>query len=302
MPPPLPPTVETNTTTTTSQPGNTQPSGEVTNTNTNPPQPPAESSQTGATHSRQPIPPHHTTLESPVNYRGTGPPAIMKADTDISWGIPQGLHIRPTNDESLNIFRKAVGINTTLPSSTDWRSLEEGRKGAVGMYAAAMRAQRNKKMTYRLIAIIIYASHIFQIIVGASLTALGPSAGDHTMIITSLGALNTVIAGVLALLKGNGLPDRLRHQVAEFRKLQDWIEQTESLLAVGVIGRDRKEVGLLVQSAFKKYNAAKECEESTANLPMEAFTPPGALGVPVGREMSRSPSPGHRRDNSSDGH
>ena len=90
----------------------------------------------------------------------------------------------------------------------------------------------------------------------------GPTAGDHAITITILGAFNTVIAGVLALIKGQGLPERLRQDRAEFRKLQDWIEQTEALLAVGVIGKDRKEVGLLVQIAFLKYNAAKASEEN----------------------------------------
>ncbi len=115
--------------------------------------------------------------------------------------------------------------------------------------------------------------------------------------ITLLGATNTVIAGVLALVKGQGLPDRLYHDRAEYRRLQDWwvllsldagyltqplltadgvdrIEQAEALLSVGVIGRDRKEVGFLVQTAFKKYNAAKQCEES--NLPENYVRPPDA--------------------------
>lgn len=70
---------------------------------------------------------------------------------------------------------------------------------------------------------------------------------------------------MLALIKGQGLPERLRHDQAEFRKLQDWIEQTEALLAVGVIGRNRKEVGLLVQVAFKKYNAVRQSEENNRN-------------------------------------
>lgn len=70
---------------------------------------------------------------------------------------------------------------------------------------------------------------------------------------------------MLALIKGQGLPERLRHDQAEFRKLQDWIEQTEALLAVGVIGRDRKEVGLLIQVAFRKYNAVRQSEENNRN-------------------------------------
>jgi len=105
----------------------------------------------------------------------------------------------------------------------------------------------------------------------------GPTAGQYTLTITILGAINTVIAGVLALIKGQGLPERLRHDRAEFRQVQDWIEQTEALLAVGIIGRNRKEVGLLVQVAFLKYNAAKQSEEN--NVP-ENYTraPEGHVG------------------------
>ena len=128
------------------------------------------------------------------------------------------------------------------------------------------------------------------------------------IVITLLGALNTVIAGLLALVKGQGLPDRLYHDQAGYRRLQDWwvcpfpsslfqlttmsrIEQTEALLSVGVIGRDRKEVGLLVQSAFKKYNAAKECEEN--NVP-ENYVRPAEVATP----SRRSPSPSHQHGGS----
>ncbi|KAK3987603.1 hypothetical protein QBC44DRAFT_371935 [Cladorrhinum sp. PSN332] len=200
------------------------------------------------------------------------PPPIPKADTDLSWGEPAGLPIPPANDENLLIFRRAVGINAagTAPappspsnptcSDSDPRSLEECRRVAKGMYLATIKARRRKARLYGAIATLIYLTYFFQILVGASLTALGPSAGDHEKLITALGAINTVLAGVLALLKGQGFPGKLKRRAGELRKLQDWIEQTEALLAVGVIGRDRKEVGLLVQVAFKKYNAAKESE------------------------------------------
>lgn len=191
--------------------------------------------------------------------------SIHKADTNLSWGDPAGLPMRGTNDENLVIFRRAIGINSGLAGESDPRSLEEGRKRAVGMYAATMKAQREKRVKHALIDFLLYASHLAQILIGATLTAFGPSAGKHAILITVLGAINTVIAGVLALIKGQGLPERLRHDQAEFRKLQDWIEQTEALLAVGVIGRNRKEVGLLVQVAFKKYNAVRQSEENNRN-------------------------------------
>lgn len=192
--------------------------------------------------------------------------AVAKADEQVSWSAPAGLRPRSQNDENLSIFRRAVGINAALPAtSTTLLTLEEGRAHATGMYASVLHTQRQKTLVYTALQALVYLSHFLQIILGASLTALGPTAGQHTLTITVLGGMNTVIAGVLALVKGQGLPERLRQDRAGFRKLQDWIEQTEALLAVGVIGRDRKEVGLLVQVAFVKYNAAKASEDN--NVP-----------------------------------
>lgn len=64
-----------------------------------------------------------------------------------------------------------------------------------------------------------------QLVVGATLTVLGPSAGSHPRTITILGAVNTGVAGLLGLLKGNGLPDRLRKDGFELRKVLDYIEE-----------------------------------------------------------------------------
>ncbi|KAK1836559.1 hypothetical protein QBC39DRAFT_296622 [Podospora conica] len=207
--------------------------------------------------------------------------AVAKADEQVSWSAPAGLRPRSQNDENLSIFRRAVGINAALPAtSTTLLTLEEGRAHATGMYASVLSTQRQKTLVYNALQALVYLSHFLQIILGASLTALGPTAGQHALTITVLGAMNTVIAGVLALVKGQGLPERLRQDRAGFRKLQDWIEQTEALLAVGVIGRDRKEVGLLVQVAFVKYNAAKASEDN--NVP-ENYIRAGEDGTPSGR-------------------
>lgn len=66
------------------------------------------------------------------------------------------------------------------------------------------------------------------------------------------------------------------------------IEQTEALLAVGVIGRNRKEVGVLVQSAFRKYNAAKQCEENNVPENYLRQPDPDETGMPA---PHGSPSP-----------
>ncbi|KAM7216338.1 hypothetical protein V8F06_008260 [Rhypophila decipiens] len=165
---------------------------------------------------------------------------------------------------------------------TGWAAGQgHGGKKATGIYAAVLQAQKSKRAGHVFVCVLVWVCHFGQIILGASLTALGPTAGSYPALITLLGAINTVIAGILALIKGQGLAERLRHDQAEFRKLQDWIEQTEALLAVGVIGRNRQEVGLLVQVAFKKYNAAKASEEN--NVPENwVRAAEGGVGVNTG--------------------
>jgi hypothetical protein len=173
------------------------------------------------------------------------------------------------NNENVMIFRRAVGINYELPSHADTK-LEEGRKSAIGIYREVLQEKQARKRFFWAINLTVYFSHFAQIIVGASLTALGPSANRFSTEITVLGAVNTVIAGVLALLNGQGLPDRLRKDEVEFQKIQDWIEETESLLAVGIIGSNRADVGQLVETAFKKFNAAKATKEN--NKPSSYIT------------------------------
>lgn len=186
---------------------------------------------------------------------------IGKAETNGSWATPAGLPMRGPNDENLVIFRRAIGINYHVATS-DGCTLEEGRKTAIGVYKAILLSQKKKIKQYQALSITVTLCYFAQIVLGAVLTALGPSSADYAVVITVLGASNTITAGLLALVKGQGLPERLRKDQMEYRKLPDWIEETEALLAVGVLGRNRKEVGYLVEIAFKKYNAARASEEN----------------------------------------
>ncbi|KAI1196775.1 hypothetical protein F5X97DRAFT_344333 [Nemania serpens] len=188
-------------------------------------------------------------------------PPLRKAETIMSWGAPAGLSMRDGNDENLLIFRRALGINVNREAG-DGGTLEEGRKTAIGIYRVVVDTQTRMLIQHALLQAFLYVVYFAQIIIGAALTALGATASRYETVITVLGAFNTVLAGVLALIKGSGQPQKLGKDRIGYRRLQDWIEETESLLAVGVIGRNRREVGLLVESAFKRYNAAKASEEN----------------------------------------
>ncbi|KAI1418849.1 hypothetical protein F5Y12DRAFT_780955 [Xylaria sp. FL1777] len=184
-----------------------------------------------------------------------------KVDTTMSWGTPAGLPIPSDNSENLLIFRRALGINMQHDADAGG-TLEEGRKSAIGIYRTVIETQTRMIIQHSLLTAFLYLVYFAQIIIGAALTALGATAVRSAKVITILGAFNTVLAGVLALIKGSGQPQKLGKDRIGYRRLQDWIEETEALLAVGIIGRNRKEVGLLVESAFKRYNAAKASEEN----------------------------------------
>ncbi|PSR77871.1 hypothetical protein BD289DRAFT_444719 [Coniella lustricola] len=181
--------------------------------------------------------------------------AFRRPSAGYVWATPAGLPLRQTDDESLLIFRRAVGINSDRTDGDDIVTIEHGRKHAVGIYRSVIRNQRNRQFTHHLLGVILYGCHFLQIVFAAFLTALGPNAKAHELLITVLGAVNTITAGVLAVLKGSGMLERLAKDEAEFKKLQAWIEETDSLLSVGVIGRNRMEVGTLVEVVFTKYNA-----------------------------------------------
>ena len=75
-------------------------------------------------------------------------------------------------------------------------------------------------------ATIIEASFLSQIVVAATLTALGAADASY-IAITVLGSVNTVIAGIQTYLKGQGLPNRLRQYEFGLRKLREYIEDRE---------------------------------------------------------------------------
>lgn len=212
---------------------------------------------------------HSSTNPTPTQVR------LPKASTNIQWSEPIGFPIRSPADEPLRVFRRAVGINSDqAPKSIRPGASELGLHEPTGIYRKVIDEKRGRKTKHFIISWMLNFVHFAQIVIGATLTALGPNAARYAIPITVLGAINTVIAGVLALLKGSGLPERLHKDETELRKLQEWIEETEALLATGVIGWDKRDIGVLVESAFRKYNSVLKSVEN--NRPDSYVPDPGS--------------------------
>ncbi|KAH9828277.1 mitochondrial FAD carrier protein FLX1-like [Teratosphaeria destructans] len=93
------------------------------------------------------------------------------------------------------------------------------------LYARATRHRRNQAGIYMFSATLTNSLLLSQIILGATLTALGASDSSRILIAT-FGALNTVIAGLIAFLKSRGQPMRARMFRDDLDRVVDEIENS----------------------------------------------------------------------------
>lgn len=164
-----------------------------------------------------------------------------------------------SNEDNLTKFRIAIGINVDETGRAD---LEATRKGPRGLYKEIISTQRSLYWQSQAIEILYYGAIIGQILIGAFLASLGSLPTLHPATITVLGIANTFTAGILALLKGQGLPDRLRKNEFQMKRVQDFIEETDIRLALAGEGTlTSEELDMVVGQIFDKYNNARDTAE-----------------------------------------
>ncbi|CZR52315.1 uncharacterized protein PAC_02192 [Phialocephala subalpina] len=162
-------------------------------------------------------------------------------------------------NSNLVTFRNAIGINVHTSSSNP-QEIENARSKPKGLYKEIIQMQRSRTRNYYCFEVFYYCALIAQILIGAILAALGSLASTHPTVITVLGILNTATAGILALLKGQGLPDRLRKDAYQMKKVQDFIEETDIRLAIGE-ELHPAELDAVVEKVFEMYNTARDTAE-----------------------------------------
>ncbi|KAL5338327.1 hypothetical protein BJX70DRAFT_367288 [Aspergillus crustosus] len=132
-------------------------------------------------------------------------------------------------------------------------------RAATGAICKKLRTQEiHKTSLNQVFSLVFNFLAILQLVVGATITALGPLANNHMVAITILGAVNTVTAGVLALMKGRGLPQRLRKDLAEIRKVRTYIEEVEIDLRYGEGAQANRDVTSLIKDTFGLYKMMQD--------------------------------------------
>lgn len=93
------------------------------------------------------------------------------------------------------------------------------------LYARALKNRRDSACMYMFTATLVNTLLLTQIVLGAALTGLAASDSSRVLI-TTFGALNTIIAGVIAFLKSRGQPLRSRMFRDDLSRVVDEIENS----------------------------------------------------------------------------
>lgn len=141
--------------------------------------------------------------------------------------VPNRVDNRKSSSDKLKTFRDLVGINPILDSSA---SVPRRPAENQGTYKRLVDAEVKARIQYYASASLINVCLLGQIVIAAALTALGASSGSH-IAITVLGSVNTVIAGGMTYLKGQGLPERLVQYANGLRRVREYLEERERQFA-----------------------------------------------------------------------
>ncbi|KAI1753948.1 hypothetical protein F4782DRAFT_528878 [Xylaria castorea] len=93
-----------------------------------------------------------------------------------------------------------------------------------GLYNDVLYEKTKYTYYYHALCILAWLLMLLQLALSAILTALGATSSDNGTPITIIAAINTSVAGILALLHNSGLPDRYRWDKNEFYKVEEHIK------------------------------------------------------------------------------
>lgn len=137
-----------------------------------------------------------------------------------SYGHGDDDHIPPDPHTQ---FCMLVGVPPSIPSGSSTHRPSVPPKS---LYGRVTRQLSRQRCTYYTTASLSNILLLTQVMLGAALTALGASASSH-ILITVFGAMNTVIAGLVAYLKSRGQPMRARMYRDDLERVVDEIENSE---------------------------------------------------------------------------
>lgn len=112
-------------------------------------------------------------------------------------------------------FYELIGMNRPLPNGELPKELARPR----GLYAKIRKQHEYIQTKYRVFDIFTYIFLSVQLLLSAVFIVLGSIRSDYHIAIAVLGAVSAIVAGALSLMKGQGLPNRLRQVRDDLRNV-----------------------------------------------------------------------------------
>ncbi|KAF7558099.1 hypothetical protein G7Z17_g23 [Cylindrodendrum hubeiense] len=164
----------------------------------------------------------------------------------------------PSHDKLL-IFRSLAGIDTVPALTSTGHSIRTGPN--IGIYTRIINSEKKAAFNYKVFHLLINTCLGVQVVFGAILTALGASNGSGKAV-TAFGAISTIMAGILTYLKGSGLPNRLKYDEDEWKKIREHIEQREREFCLVDCPLDVREEIQIVEDMYENVKARLEANNS----------------------------------------
>ncbi|KAJ5114405.1 hypothetical protein NUU61_000164 [Penicillium alfredii] len=195
----------------------------------------------------------------------------------------------PPNDKLL-VFRSLTGIDS-VPALTQAGHLVRTAPN-VGIYTRVVSNETKAARAFRTFNFLINTCLGVQIVVAAAVTAVGAASGPHSAV-TTFGAINTIMAGILTYLRGSGLPDRLKHYQNQWKNVREYIEQREREFCLVGCDLDVQEEVFIVESMYQNVKSEMEATKSSEHKTQTPEDPRirRSLLPPRHEKLPRSPAP-----------
>ncbi|OJJ63049.1 hypothetical protein ASPSYDRAFT_55738 [Aspergillus sydowii CBS 593.65] len=193
-----------------------------------------------------------------LNHEDRGHSAVPTPRHPTMADLEAGTNFDPESAETTRL-RALTGIDSAPALSLSHHSPRTAPN--VGIYTRVVQAETKAAKHYRFHSALINTCLGIQIVVAATLTALGAARGPHNAI-TAFGAINTIVAGILTYLKGSGLPDRLKHYQNEWRNIREYIEQRERELCLQNCELDVEEEIQIIEQMYEGVKREIEATKS----------------------------------------
>ena len=106
-------------------------------------------------------------------------------------------------------------------------------EATASIYYTILEEESSTWRSFYLYDWLVYSFFIFQLVISAVLVLLGALPQAHRIAISVLAAVSGLITGILSLIRGQGLPNRLLQYADGLRKVREDIEGTERELRTG---------------------------------------------------------------------